>query len=310
MTQDLAPRLLANLERVVLGKRAVLEQVVTAFFAGGHVLLEDVPGVGKTMLGKALARSLDLPFRRLQFTADLLPADVLGVSVYDPADGSFEFKPGPIFMPVLLADELNRTPPRTQSSLLEALEDRQGHGGWGRASASGSVLRHCHPEPDRLRRHLPAARVRTWIGSCSAPDSATRTATRNARSSCANENARCSKASGRWRPSMRFWRNNVRSPKFASTTASSSTCWTWSSATRREGRIRLGASPRGSLALERAARARARVLGRDYCIPDDVKQLVVPVFAHRVLPHGASDTPRAQSARILGEMLEKIPVPA
>ena len=123
MSGNFADRLRNNLSQVIFGKPEVLDHVLTCFLASGHLLLEDVPGVGKTMLGRALARSMGLEFQRIQFTSDLLPADILGVSVFRPGEGNFEFKPGPIFANVILADELNRTPPRTQSSLLEALED-------------------------------------------------------------------------------------------------------------------------------------------------------------------------------------------
>lgn len=310
MSTPFAERLRQNISQVILGKDTTIEYVLTAYLAGGHILLEDVPGVGKTMLARALAQSLDLTFCRLQFTSDLLPADVVGVSVFRPQDGSFEYKRGPIFAHVVLADELNRTPPRTQSSLLEALEDH-------RVTVDGET--HPLPEPflvigtqnplefagtyplpeSELDRFLLCTRV-------GYPDRVTeRRIIEDRRQNSPLE--RLSAVADA--EEVTAERQKVREVRIDDSLMEY--LLDIVEATRRDGRIRLGASPRASIAFERAVRALARVRGRDYVIPEDVKEMTLPVLAHRILPSGVGSEPsRVQAERILSETLEQLAVPA
>ncbi len=271
----------AALARVILGKPEAIDQVLVALLAGHHLLLEDVPGVGKTTLAKALARSFDGEFRRVQFTPDLLPADILGSSVLSSRDGSFTFRPGPVFAHVLLADEINRASPRTQSALLEAMSERQ-------VSSDGQtrplpqpflVLATQNPVEFHGTYPLPEAQldrfgVRVGLGYPAAADevevlfaqarthplAALGPVLTVAEVLALQEETRC----------VRVERSLA---EYVVALAE---------ATRRHPSVRLGCSPRGSLMLFRAAQARALLEGRRYAVPEDVKAEALPVLAHRL----------------------------
>jgi len=309
---ELLDQLVQEVEGVFHGKREVVKLATAALLARGHVLFEDVPGVGKTTLAHALAKTLGLDFRRIQFTADLLPSDVLGVSVYNPQTTTFETRPGPIFANVILADEINRAPPRTQSGLLEAMQE-------GSVTiddqtfelpkpflvmATQNPLEHhgTYPLPEsQLDRFL----MRITVGY---PDD--------------EAERRILTESGSFEPVMDRLRT-VLSPtqvmqlqerveEVDVDPAILDYLMAIVAATRATSKLRMGVSPRGSIALYRASRAYALTQGRTYLVPDDVRDLVVPCLAHRILPAGASGTTldvHEEAATILESLLDEVEAP-
>lgn len=309
---DLLDRLVDEVEVVFHGKREVVRLAVAALLARGHILFEDVPGVGKTTLANALARTLSLGFRRIQFTSDLLPTDVLGVSVYNPSSTEFETRPGPVFTNVVLADEINRAPPRTQSGLLQAMQE-------GRVTiddetfdlpqpfmvmATQNPLEHhgTYPLPEsQLDRFL----MRLTIGY---PD-------REAERRIILESTEIETLLDRIDPILSPEQVLVLQEQVEEIRVDGSLVdylMEIVRSTREEPRLQMGVSPRGAIALFRAARAHALVDGRDYLVPDDIQRLTVPCLAHRLLPTGltaATADAHDEAARIVEDLRDEVPVP-
>jgi MoxR-like ATPase len=305
--QSVAERLCRNVERVLVGKHETIELAIVALLCEGHLLIEDVPGIGKTTLARAIARSIGGTFRRLQCTPDLLPSDVTGVSVFDQRTTQFEFRPGPIFANVLLADEINRATPRTQSAVLEAMQEAQ-------VSADGVtrplprpfvVLATQNPVELEGTFPLPEAQLdrflmRLSLGYPSEDDEEALVARGFAASTevlgavvSGDEVLAAIAEAGRVRLHDDVRRYLVQVTR----------------ATRTDADVRLGASPRATLALQRASQAWAAMHGRDFVIPDDIKSLAVPVLAHRLIASLEARLRGRDAASIVQGILDTLPVP-
>jgi MoxR-like ATPase len=305
-------RLVDEVETVFRGKRETVRLALAAVLARGHVLFEDIPGVGKTTLARALTAALGLEFRRIQFTSDLLPSDVLGVSIYNPRTHEFETRPGPIFTHVVLADEINRAPPRTQSGLLEAMQE-------GRVTIDERSFDLPHPfvvmaTQNPLEQHgtypLPESQLdrflmRLSIGYPDADDER----------GVLLQSVGVGDPLERMRPVLDAGRVLGLQERVERVHADASIVdylMAVVQATRAEPRLRAGASTRAAIGLFRAARAYALVDGRDFLAPDDVRRLVVPCMAHRLLPAGASaSTGEAydEAVEVLEGILASVPMP-
>jgi len=305
---ETAARIRANVQKVIVGKGDVIDLALVAVLCEGHILIEDVPGIGKTTLAKALAASLGLNFRRIQFTPDLLPSDVTGINVFNQKTQDFEFRPGPVFANVVLADEINRATPRTQSAMLEAMQERQ-------VTADGETRLLPRPflvvatqNPIELEGTFPLPEaqidrflVRLPLGYPSVEeeesillrfqdgnplDTLRAVASIDELATLSHE-ARKVRVEASVRRYIVELVNN----------------------TRRYSEVYLGASPRGSLGLYRTAQARAALNGRDYVLPDDVKHLAVVVLAHRLLLEPAARLKGVAPSAVIQEILNAVPIP-
>lgn len=297
-----------QLGAVVRGKPHVIELLLVGVLAGGHILIEDVPGVGKTTLAKALALASDVSFKRVQFTPDLLPADILGTEVLNPQEGTISFHQGPVFTHVLLADEINRASPRTQSALLEAMNEKQ-------VTIEGKT----HPLPDPFfvlatqnpldfegTYPLPEAQLDRFLLRLSLgyPDEESELAILTDRRTVDPLDAVEQVADA---ASLRGLQEAVR--KVAVTDLVARYILKIAAATRDHRDLDLGVSTRGALAMYRAAQARAFVKGRDYVLPDDVQALAVPTFAHRVMLRAAARYGGTCDKMLITDVVEAVPVP-
>jgi MoxR-like ATPase len=307
---SLSNRLLDNVALVVLGKPDVIRLAVVALLADGHVLIEDVPGVGKTLLARAIAASIDCSFRRIQFTPDLLPSDVLGSSIYHAPSGEFVFKPGPLFANVILADEINRTTPRTQSALLEAMSDRQ-------VSIEGQtysltppfiVLATQNPYEFEGTYVLPESQLdrfmlRLRMGY------PIRAEERKVFASHRNGEPVEMLSPVLTAQEVLQLQHGVRGVQVDD--AITEYLLDIVHATRRSEDLHVGVSTRGALTLYRAAQSLALVSGRNYVVPDDIKSLVVPVLAHRVVGKSFLQAGEFGAAEaIIHDLVDRIRVPA
>ncbi|MCU1635644.1 MAG: ATPase [Cryobacterium sp.] len=311
--QASAHAIVRNIEAVIDGKHEAVETALTVLLAEGHLLIEDVPGVGKTMLAKALARSVDCSVSRVQFTPDLLPSDVTGVSVFNQAERRFEFKPGAVFANIVIGDEINRASPKTQSALLECMEERQVtvDGTTYPLALPFTVVATQNPIEMEGTYALPEAQRDRFMARISMgyPDNESELAMLDSHDTTSPLSLIDPVVSG---AEVRAMMSTVRLV-FASQ-AVKEYAVTLARATRDDRDLRLGASPRATLQLMRAAKARAALHGREYVLPDDIDALAVPVLAHRLMPTSrALGHHHQDSGPLLQEAVQRIvaatPVP-
>jgi len=308
MTKQLSEQILDNISTVIVGSTKSLELALFAFLAGGHILIEDAPGVGKTTLAKAFSRSIDALFKRIQFTPDLLPADVTGTSVYEPATQSFSFRPGPVFCNILLADEINRASPRTQSALLEAMSE-------GQVSADGNTMPLSMPflviaTQNPVEQHgtypLPEAQLDRFAVKISMgyPEKELELDMLENQAKVHPLDVLESVAT---LDKVKEAVHNVREVKVDRIVADYIVSLT--RATREHASVRLGVSPRGSKMLYRISQASAYCDGRDFVTPDDVKKVASSTLAHRLVIEARSKYSGVTGHDIIDELLNSVPVP-
>jgi MoxR-like ATPase len=299
-----------EIERAVIGKRDALELVLSGLLADGHVLLEDFPGLAKTLIARSIAQTCELEFARIQFTPDLMPADVTGSAVYDQRRGDFEFRPGPIFANLVLADEINRAPPKTQAALLEAMQERQVtvDGRTRLLTRPFLVLATQNPIEYEGTYPLPEAQLdrfvlRASVGYPQREAEADILARRLARREDEIELAPVVDAAG-----FVAMQRSVEDVHVADSIRLYIVDLV--TATRESPRVQVGASPRGSLALLKLARCRAALSGRDFVLPDDVKSVAVPALGHRLTLRPELWAQHVSGADIVRELLSTVPTPA
>ncbi len=306
--QKEAAKIIDNVEKVIVGKRAVVEMTLVALLSQGHLLIEDVPGVGKTMLARAVARSIGCTFKRVQFTPDLLPTDVTGVSIYNQKTQEFEFRPGPIMAHMVLADEINRATPKTQSALLESMEERQ-------VTVDGVtypllrpflVLATQNPIEYEGTFPLPEAQLdrflmRISLGYPSLQDELEIIGRQQFQHPIEGLEQVVSLEA------LVAMQEAIKEVHLAREVREYITALV--KASREHEAVYLGASPRGSLGLYRTCQARAAVQGRDYGLPDDVKALAVPVLAHRIIINPAARIRNVTGKMVVEDLLRAVPIP-
>ena len=309
LVTEVTTRIRLAMATVIEGKPDVIDTAITVLLAEGHLLIEDVPGVGKTMLAKALAKSIDCSVRRVQFTPDLLPSDITGVSVFNQDLRDFEFRPGAIFANVVVGDEINRASPKTQSALLECMEE-------GQVTVDGEtyelrkpfiVMATQNPIEMEGTYPLPEAQRDRFMARISMgyPSTAAEVAMLESHGGAFPLLEMAPVTNGHTIAKLiEIVRTLHSSPAIKQYVVD------LANATRATPALRLGASPRASLHLLRASRAYAALAGRDHVLPDDVQALVEPVLAHRMIPSGETHVARRTSADVMHEILQRVPVPS
>ncbi len=300
-----------NIESVIVGKSEVIELVIITLLARGHLLIEDIPGVGKSSLAYSLARSLNLDFNRIQFTNDILPSDILGVSIYNQREAIFQFNKGPIFANIVLADEINRSSPRTQSALLEAMNERQ-------VTVDNitydmddpfMVIATQNPVESHGTNPLPDSQLDRFMMNISLGYPSPENERKLLGNSSSIQNIR--KLSPVLKKSdVLELQQKTSEVKVESVLVDY--ILNIVTATRESKFLSLGVSPRGGIVLQQAAQARAFLDGRDYCIPDDIKSLAQPVLCHRVIPesrHGSNKRLVGDTAAVIMEIIETMEIP-
>jgi len=313
MSTDEAARactaILDELERAVVGRRRTLELVLVGILAGGHVLLEDLPGLGKTLIARSFARVLGLDFARIQFTPDLLPSDVVGATLYDQRSAEMVFRPGPVFTQLLLADEINRTPPKTQAALLEAMGEGQvsvdGH--TRKLPAPFIVLATDNPIEYEGTYELPEAQLdrflmRLRLGYLSTGDETDMLRRRVERAREDVELSAVTTPEG-----VLAMRDSLEQVEITPDLLDYVVAIV--NATRRDRQVQIGASPRGGLALVQLARGQALLNSRDYVVPDDIKQVAVPALAHRVTLRPELWVRQVSADDVVSKLLASVPTP-
>lgn len=306
--ESMNERLVEHVGNVIVGKAHTMELIMTAIIASGHVLLEDVPGTGKTMLAKSMASSLDCTFQRIQFTPDLLPSDLTGIHFFNQKSGDFEFRPGPLFANLVLADEINRATPRTQSSLLECMEERQ-------ISIDGStrqlerpfiVLATQNPIDNQGTFPLPEAQMDRFMMKIGMGYPTGEESVEILRRTVANrsiEDLSMVITREQLLKAQETYRNVVVNEDLMRYIVQ------LTEATRQHAEVSLGVSPRGAQALLKAAQAWAALHGRDYVVPDDIKILAEPVLAHRLVFRNRIRQQEGLAEQIIQQILSQIEVP-
>jgi MoxR-like ATPase len=306
---EVSESLLDAVEGVIVGKRPVLERVLWAILGDGHLLIEDVPGLAKTLIAKSFASALGLSFRRIQFTPDLLPADITGTYVYDRKSGEFVLRRGPIFTNLLLADEINRAPPKTQSALLEAMQERQAtlEGETLRLERPFVVIATQNPIEHEGTYPLPEAQVDRFLLRIDVgyPTREQEIEMLERRRNRRSDDAIVSAVTTP--DEVRALQSAIEDVHVEP--AVEGYMVDIVEATRRHGQVEVGASPRGSLALLKVARARAAMAGRDFVTPDDVKTVAGPALAHRLILKPDPWIRGVRTSAVLADILAQVPVP-
>jgi MoxR-like ATPase len=308
IVQDFAEKVIPNIEKVIVGKRNSVELAVIGLLCQGHLLIEDVPGVGKTIMARSMARSLGCTFNRIQFTPDMLPSDVTGVSIFNQVSREFEFRPGPIITQIVLSDEINRATPKTQAALLEAMEERQ-------VTVDGTT--HILPRPFMV---LATQNPIEYEGTFPLPEAQLdRFLMRIRLGYPAQEEEVDILGRQQFRHPFETLEQVVSLEELLQAQDEVKSIYVSLAVkryivevvrqTRQHGEVYLGASPRGSLALYRTGQARAAIQGRDFVLPDDIKVLALPALSHRVILGPAARLRDLNAEQIIQEVLVKVPVP-